>query len=214
MSVLKNSVLNKIEYLHPCCDAAAWLSSYTSATKAWKECERGDWMLWLLGKLNGEPYSDARKKMVLCCCDCAELALPYAKDKSAKKCIEVARKWANGKATIEQLRTARNAAAAAAAYAAYAAAAAAADAAYAAIAAAAAAAIAAAAADAADAAAAAAAAADAAAYAAYADAAVARKDTLKKCANIVRKHYPKPPKVNATEDGEEDRTNYVFVAAD
>ena len=51
----------------------------------------------------------------------------------------------------------------------------------------------------ADAAAAAYAAAAAAAYAAYAAyaaaAAAAKKDTLKQCADIVRKHYPKAPKL-------------------
>jgi len=82
------------------------------------------------------------------------------------KTIETAEKWANGKATIEQVRKA-----AAAAYAATGAAAAAA--AYAG------------------------AGADAAAYAGAGAAAAtgARSGTLKICADIVRRHYPNPPKV-------------------
>jgi hypothetical protein len=167
-----------------CDEAREWADSYTSAKKAWNECERGDWMLWLLGKLSGEPESSKRKKLVLCACECAELALPYTKDKRVKKCIDTTRAWANGKSTIEEVIEARFAAdaatdAAASAAAAYAANAAASAAAYASAAASA----------AAYAAANASAAASAAAYAS------ARTKTLKQCADIVRKHYPKTPAV-------------------
>jgi len=150
--------------------------------------------------------SDKRKHLVLAACDCTELALKYVvggEDRS-RKTIETTRKWAKGDNSISE-RDLRNVAADAyaaaadayaAADAAYAAAYAAyADAAYAAAAYAAYAAAYAAAADAAyaaaaDAAYAAAAAADA-AYAAAADA--TKYETLKQCANIVRKYYPNPP---------------------
>ena len=132
--------------------------------------------------MEGKKGWSTRQQIVLVACDCAELVLPiyekkYPDDKRVRNCIEVTRKWANGKATIEEVRQARRAAdaayaaayaaAAAAAYAAYAAA----DAAYAAYAAA-------------DAAAAAAA--YAAADAAAADA-TARLRTYKQCAEFCRK---------------------------
>ena len=222
------TVADRINHLHPCEDAATWADGYTSPDEAWRECQRGDWMLWLLGKLSGTPESDDRKKLVLCAMECARLVLPiyekrFTSDNRVRACIETAERWANGQATITELRSARSAAAAAAyaaaaadsAYAtaaAYAAAdAAAADAAYASAAAAAAAA-AYAAADAAaaaaayavdDAAAAAAAyavddaAAAAAAYAVDAAAAAARSKARAECAGIVRKHYPRPPRIRA-----------------
>ena len=141
-------------------------------------------MLWLLGKWAGDPESDSRKKLVLATCECARLALLYIKkgDTRSLKAIETAEAWARGEngTTLDDVRSAANAAVYAAAYAAYAANAtyAAAYAAYAAYAA--------------DAAYAAADAAYA-AYAAYA-AADARTKILAKCADIVRKHYPKAPR--------------------
>src|SRR5574338_605383 len=66
----------RIRHLDPCIDAAIWAKGYTSPAKAWQECKRGDWMLWLLGKLSGKPREAKRKKLVLCCCECARLALP------------------------------------------------------------------------------------------------------------------------------------------
>ena len=180
------TVADRINHLHPCEDAATWADGYTSPDEAWRECQRGDWMLWLLGKLSGTPESDDRKKLVLCAMECARLVLPiyekrFTSDNRVRACIETAERWANGQATITELRSARSAAAAAAAAAADAADAAAAYAAYAAYAAAAAYAV--------DAAYAAAAAADA--------AAAARSKARAECAGIVRKHYPRPPRIRA-----------------
>jgi hypothetical protein len=141
---------------------------YDSLDAAWSACDRGDWMLWLLGRVSGAPESEDRKRLVLCACACARTALPFVRSGEERplRCIETAERWARGEATIGEVREARRAAAAAAAAAAYAA-----DA-----------------ADAADAAAYAAAAAAAAAYAAD-----ARSKALKACADIVRAHYPQAP---------------------
>lgn len=54
------SVFDRIKHLSPCPEAADWAEHQTSPTAAWRSCERGDWMLWLLGSLNGEPESQAR----------------------------------------------------------------------------------------------------------------------------------------------------------
>jgi hypothetical protein len=172
----KKTLADRIAHLHPCSDAAKWLAEQKTPAPAWKDCQRGDWMMWILGKLSGEPGSDARKKLVLCACECARLALPHVKAGELRplKAIETAEAWARGEASLDDVREARKAAYAAdadadaAAYAAYAA-------------------------DAAAAAAYAAYAADAAAYAAAAYA--ARSKALATCAEIVRRHYPKPPKV-------------------
>jgi hypothetical protein len=191
-----------LKRLRACNEAIEWTeeNNITTLTEAWAKCERGDWMLWFAGKRSGEPESEKRKVLVLAACECARLALPYAKSPTVLACIETTEKWARGDGEFARVREARSAAAYAAADAAYA------DAAYAAAyatdadAAAAYDAAAAAYAAAAYAAAAAAAAAGAAAYAAAtyaaaaaADDADARNRTLKKCANIIRKHYPKHP---------------------
>jgi hypothetical protein len=169
---------DKLIELDACEEARVWAEG-KSLAKAWNTCERGDWMLWLAGRLCD------RKIVVLAACDCAELSLkhvPEGEDRP-RKAIETARAWVRGEATLAQLKKAAAAAYAAsyaAAYAAYAAYGYAADAAAAA----------AAAAYAASADAAAAAAAYAAAYAAYA-AYAAREGMLKQCAKLVRRRIPR-----------------------
>jgi len=185
-----------------------------TAQQIWDTCERGDWMLWLIGKLSSESGSEKRKQLVLTACKCARLALKYIPndEKRPLRAIETAEQWANGEngITLDEVRNAAHAAYAAA-HVAYAAAGAAADAAagaahaaYAAAhvayaAAGAAADAAAGAAYAAYAVAAAAAyvayAADAAAHAAYAAADAARKQISKQCADIVRADYPVSPAI-------------------
>ena len=179
--------VQKLIDLNACSEAVEWVKTQKNAEQAWNNCDRGDWMLWLIGKtIAGEPMSDERKPLVLAACDCAEFALKYVPkgEDRPRKAIEIARKWANGDSSISQqiIRSTADAAAYAADAAdaadaaAYAADAAAYTAAYTADAAA-------------YAAAAAYTAADAAAYAADA----AKEKILKQCADIVRKHYPKSP---------------------
>lgn len=62
-----------------CSRAVEWLGDRDLRT-AWKECERGDWMLWLAGRAPVD-----RKALVKAACECAELVLPiyekrYPKD--------------------------------------------------------------------------------------------------------------------------------------
>lgn len=167
----------ELEQWGACSDAVIWARLQPSAEEAWQACQRGDRMLWVVGRHSGPSESEGRKRLVLCSCECARLALPYTKDARVLTCIETAERWARGGATMDEVTSAKHAAYAAAAYATYAAYAA--DAAYA---------VAVVAtypdAGAADAAYAAAAVADAAA------AADARSATLTQCADIVRKHYP------------------------
>jgi len=173
-----------LKTLNACHGAVEYAGRFDTLQDAWNACERGDWMLWLVGKLSGEPGSDSRKKLVGVACQCARTALQHvpAGEDRPRIAIETAEKYVQGGATLDEVRAAANAYAAAdaAAYATYAAA----DAAtYAAADAA---------ADAAAYATYAAAAAYAAAYATYADAAAyaaARKQVISECANIIRENY-------------------------
>ena len=71
----------KLEALGACREAVEWSAQYgDDFQRAWNECHRGDWMLWLAGRLAGEPGSDARRPLVLAACECARLALPYVKE--------------------------------------------------------------------------------------------------------------------------------------
>ena len=180
-------LVKKLKKLEACEEAIEWAKQHNSMAQCWRECERGDWMLWFIGKLSGQPRSRSRKKLVLTACGCARLSLKYVPkgENSPLRAIQTAERYAQNEATLEEIRKAADAYAAydADASDAYAAAAyAAADAA----------AYASCASDDADAADAAAYAADTSAYAAAA--ADAREQTLKQCADIVRKHYPTIPR--------------------
>ena len=160
--------IEPIADMEACDEAVDWCEQFDSLDEAWQACERGDWMLWLLGMLSGPPGSGSRKKLVLVVCQCARLALPYVKKGEMRplKAIETAEAWARGDEGIT-LQDVRDAAARAAS-----AASAAARVAYATYAA--------------DAAARASDAAARASDAAYVD-------TLRECADIVREYYPVAP---------------------
>ena len=118
---MKQEYLETISAFGPCENAYKWLSDNAdkSPQQLWAECERGDWMLWLAARLGVDS-----KLLVKAACACARLALPYvpAGENRPLAAIETAEKWADGKATIEDVKAARGAAYAAyaAAYASYA----------------------------------------------------------------------------------------------
>lgn len=62
-----------------CSEALIWASAYPDTAegrqRAWDECERGDWMLWIGGKLSGEPGSHERRLLVRCAAACARTVL-------------------------------------------------------------------------------------------------------------------------------------------
>lgn len=156
--------------LGACSEARKWAADYKTAADAWQNCRRGDWMLWLLGKVSGGPGSDARRRLVLAACECARLSLHHAPDGEdrPRRAIEVVEAWARGEdgVTLRDVMVACEAAVAAGAYATNAVYAA--HVAYAANT-------------------------TAAAYAAYAtaaaNAAYAATEAIAQCADIVRRHY-------------------------
>jgi hypothetical protein len=174
---LRAHTAEKLLPRNACQPAREWILSLpasTTARQAWQQCQRGDWMLWVIGALAGPSESESRKRLVLCACECARLALKHvpAGEERPRICIETAEAWARGEASVDQVYDAARAAYAAyAAYADYAASVA-----------------------------------DYAAYAAsataYADYAASVADyaayaASAQCADIVRKHYPYPPRLRA-----------------
>ena len=113
--------IRQLKAIGACSEATDWLKTQPGWQTAWDKCEQGDWMLWLLGKLSGDPNSPERKHFVLVTCQCARLALPYVTkgERRPLKTIEIAEAWARGEPgiTLQDVRAAA-AAAYAAAYAA------------------------------------------------------------------------------------------------
>ena len=81
--------------LHACDDARTWATGKTLQA-VWETCERGDWLLWLAGRMEGKPGWHTRQQIVLAACACAETALKYvpAGEDRPRLAIEVARRWA------------------------------------------------------------------------------------------------------------------------
>jgi hypothetical protein len=94
--------IQKLTELNACCEAVEWSKQFDTSQEAWENCKRGDWMLWLVGKLSGGPGGDKRKKLVLAACQCARLSLKYVKEGEERplKAIETAEGWAKGEAGI------------------------------------------------------------------------------------------------------------------
>ena len=102
-----------------CQEAIKWASGYDTGQAAWDACKRGDWMLWILGRLSGPPGSDSRKAAVMAACECARLALTqfeieHPSDNRPRNALETAERHCRGEATLKEVRAAADAAYAAA----------------------------------------------------------------------------------------------------
>lgn len=101
----------QLKQLNACAEATDWVGS-KSLSQAWKECPRGDWLLWLAGEVNVD-----RRLIVEAACRCAESVIglvPAGEDRPIRA-IEAARAWIVGEATLDEVRAAAGAAYAAAA---------------------------------------------------------------------------------------------------
>ena len=106
-----------LEKLDACVGARQWVGD-RSLSAAWKDCQRADWMLWLVGRMAGKDGWPTLQQVVSAACDCAETALKFVSEgeERPRLAIEVARRWATGKAKIAEVRKAAYAAYAAASY--------------------------------------------------------------------------------------------------
>jgi hypothetical protein len=99
----------KLIELDTCSPAVTWAAAQTTYAEAWENCERGDWLLWLAGRLEVD-----QKLLVKAGCACARTALQYVPkgEERPRIAIETAEAWAEGRATLSQVRAAAAAAAA------------------------------------------------------------------------------------------------------
>ena len=88
-----------------CLDARFWAKAQPDLETAWSECKRSDWMLWLIAQTTLD-QDDPRLRLMAC--DFAEAALIYvpAGEDRPRQAIEVARRFAAGEATREEMAAA------------------------------------------------------------------------------------------------------------
>lgn len=108
-----SSYVDRIAALDACGPAVDWLreSQHPDLASAWAVCPRGDWMLWLAGRMAGPPGSDSRRPLVLAACACARTALHvyeerFPGDPRPRRAIEAAEAWARGEATLDDVQVA------------------------------------------------------------------------------------------------------------
>ena len=101
--------------LGACDDARAWADTegHIDLQTAWATCRRSDWMLWLMARTTLD-QNDPRLRLMAC--DFAEAALVYVPEGEdrPRQAIEVARRFARGEATRDEMDAASDAALAAA----------------------------------------------------------------------------------------------------
>ena len=100
---MKHNLAKKIAHLKPCQDAAQWLAKQPSAIKAWRNCQRGDWMFWLLVRTMDCPqWSLGRRAIVACALDCARLNCPTTPSE-IEGAVQTLRDWVEGVPTVEDI---------------------------------------------------------------------------------------------------------------
>ena len=95
--------------LSACSDARTWAKDQPDLQTAWTACKRSDWMTWLLARTTLD-QDDPRLRLMAC--DFAEAVLkdvPEGEDRP-RRAIEVARRFAAGEASQEEMAAARAAA--------------------------------------------------------------------------------------------------------
>lgn len=76
--------------------------------EAWQKCEDGHELVWLCGTMIGTEGWPTKQEILLVVCDCAETVLPYLpkEETRSRECVRVSRLWAEGKATVEEIKEA------------------------------------------------------------------------------------------------------------
>ena len=92
-----------LKNLNACSESLSWANKRKTSRNAWLSCPRGDWLLWLAGRIGID-----KNLIILAACDIAEsvLHLVPENEERPRKAIETARAFIAGKATIEEVRAA------------------------------------------------------------------------------------------------------------
>jgi len=97
---------DKLIQLKACEPAIEWANGKDLET-AWNTCERGDWMIWLLTESQNEVTD---KQLRLIAVECCRSIQHLMKDQRSINAVDVAERYANGEATDEELKEAKEAA--------------------------------------------------------------------------------------------------------
>jgi hypothetical protein len=101
-----NTLQTKLKELGACNEAIEWAKDYDTLQEAWDNCQRGHWMIWLVTKMEWSNEKDLRLMAVAF----ARQVQHLMKDQRSINALDVAERYANGEANIDELTAARAAA--------------------------------------------------------------------------------------------------------
>jgi len=87
----KAEVIHFMDCLSVCNQSMLWLTDheYSTSKEAWDDCDRADWMMWLLKTMAKHKMWPSRKDVLLLSCDCVEFGYQYLprKEKTVQKIV-------------------------------------------------------------------------------------------------------------------------------
>jgi hypothetical protein len=88
----------KLERLNACSDAVEYVETQKSPALAWQNCDRGDWMLWMAKKLNVDD-----RLLTLAKATCSNQVRHLMKDQQSTDALDACFRYAKGEITREEL---------------------------------------------------------------------------------------------------------------
>ena len=105
-----NNYIRAIKKLSACEEAVKDAHSFKTSEELWATCARGDWMLWLIGRIINQSDEAQLRKLTLVKARCAKLVIHLMKDERSRKAVEIAERFGLGQANREELDAAAAAA--------------------------------------------------------------------------------------------------------
>lgn len=103
---MKTEIENYLQKHNACREGAAYARTQKSLAEVWDNCPKLEWLFWMLAKQPNKPEKELRLFAVWC----ARQVQHLMKDKRSLDALDVAERFALGKASVEELRAARDAA--------------------------------------------------------------------------------------------------------
>lgn len=103
---MKTEIENYLQKHNACREGAAYARTQKSLAEVWDNCPKLEWLFWMLAKQPNKPEKELRLFAVWC----ARQVQHLMKDKRSLDALDVAERFALGKASVEELRAAGDAA--------------------------------------------------------------------------------------------------------
>ena len=100
----KTQFKKRLQELNACTEAMKWVGDRTPQ-QALEQCDRGDWLLWWIGKERETKGFPNIREIILVEALCAKLVIHLMKDNRSIQAVEVAERYGRGLATDEELST-------------------------------------------------------------------------------------------------------------